>query len=342
MTLLGSASLDPAGAQERVVGIDFTNDRLPIPDSEKYDEGQFIDSGVGLSFGVDKRLTYYAGQYEEAAARFELAVGAFKYKSEIWVFLARSYFNMKSPGLARETLERAEEVMPDLREKLWQPLLGSLLWEIRKRANQQQVQIDFYSQDQNDFFSLFRLYTFLEDFEGAAGVITSAQGKDRTMRQLATTVSGGSRKAYLKQAAEWGKLAVTLRQELRSEAPDVEVESAADLHPASANEPASGDGNASDTNDEETRVLQLKIDFYQAAAKDYETLFGNYFDRGDRQRAGLVLAALDREIGRQGLLKSVAPTVQREVEIETQLEELDELKRKLESTLGPPDGADGL
>ena len=301
MTLLVSAPLSPAGAQERVIGIDFTNDRLPIPDSEKYDEGQFIDSGVGLSFGVDKRLTYFAGQYEEAAARFELSVQGFKYKSEIWVFLARSYFNMKSPQLAREALERAQEVMPDLREKLWQPLLGSLLWEIRKRANQQQIQIDFYSQDQDDFFSLFRLYAFLGDFEGAAGVITSARGMDRTMRQLATAVSGDSRKAYLKQAAEWGKLGDRLHEELRELAPQVQVETAADVDQSSAGELAPGGGNGDDANDEETRVLQLKIDFYQAAAKDYEKLFGNYFERGDRKRAVQVLTALDREIGPSGI-----------------------------------------
>lgn len=108
-------------AQEAVAGIDFLNDRLPIPESALFDEGSYIDSGVGLSFGVDKRLTYSAGQFEEAASRFEISVAGFSYKSDIWVYLARSYFYMNSPDRARVTLERAQEVMPDLRERLWHP-----------------------------------------------------------------------------------------------------------------------------------------------------------------------------------------------------------------------------
>jgi hypothetical protein len=62
-------------AQEAVAGIDFLNDRLPIPESALFDEGSYIDSGVGLSFGVDKQLTYSAGQFEEAASRFEIVGG---------------------------------------------------------------------------------------------------------------------------------------------------------------------------------------------------------------------------------------------------------------------------
>ena len=118
-----------AVAQEpkEVAGIDFLNERLPLPETERYDEGEYIDTGVGLSFGVDKRLTYYAGQYEEAVVGFEDAIRRFRYKSEIWVYLARSHFYMKSPERARETLELAAEVMPDLSERLWQPMIASLL-----------------------------------------------------------------------------------------------------------------------------------------------------------------------------------------------------------------------
>ena len=72
--------------------LDYMNDKLRIPDSEKFDESTYIETGVGLTFGVDRRLSYYAGNYAEAATQFANAVKRYPYKSEIWVFLSRSYF----------------------------------------------------------------------------------------------------------------------------------------------------------------------------------------------------------------------------------------------------------
>ena len=324
----------PVAAQDVVSGIDFLNDRLPIPESAMYDEGKFIDSGVGLSFGVDKRLTYYSGQYEEAAERFEVALQSFKHKSEIWVYLARSYLNMRSPDRAKETLERAQEVMPDLREKLWQPLLGSLLLEIRKRANQQQIQIDFYSQDRDDFLSLFRLYLFLEDHDRAAAVIASAEGKDQTMQLLATTVSADAQQAYLKQAAEWRKLAAELSKEFLRVDPDFRLSSAVTSGSAST----AGAGGRDPVVDEEIRILQLRIDYYRATPEEYGKLFDRYTESGEMDKASLLVDALDREIGQQDLLKSIAPTVQHEVDIDAQLVTLRELKELFESSLQVPAG----
>ena len=320
-------------AQEAVAGIDFLNDRLPIPESALFDEGLYIDSGVGLSFGVDKRLTYAAGQFEEAAARFEISVAAFPYKSEIWAYLSRSYFHMKSPDRAKVALERAQEVMPDLREKLWQPLLGSLLKEIRKRANQQQIQVDFYSQNRDDFLSLFRLYLFLDDHDGAVGVITSALGKEQAMKVLATTVSGDSQKSYLEQAAGWRRLAGELKEEILQIDPDITLDLAVSGPtpelPGSMSESGAGI-------DEESRILQLKIDWYRSTTGDYKKLFDKYAVSGDVERASLLLESLSREIIWQELLKSVAPTIQQEAEVEGQLIKLRELKEEFESFLQKP------
>jgi len=151
------------GAQQRVRQMDFLNDRQKIPDSELFSEADYTESGVGLRFGIDKRLSYFSGQYEEAVTRFEGAVSSYRYKAEIWVFLARSYYYQKDPDLARLTIERAVAIMPDLVQNLWDPLLASLLGEIRKGALNLQVQVDFYSKTPGDFLTLFRLYLFFKD-----------------------------------------------------------------------------------------------------------------------------------------------------------------------------------
>ena len=105
----------------------------------KFDEIEYVDSGVGLSYGVDKRLSYLSGNYDAAAERFEAAAAKFQYKSEIWVYLARAYFYRKEPDRAKEALVRAQAAMPDLQTQLWQPLIAGLMWEIRQRANKLQV-----------------------------------------------------------------------------------------------------------------------------------------------------------------------------------------------------------
>jgi len=107
------------GAQERVPGLEFLNERQRSPESELFDEGGYIESGVGLSFGVDKRLTYRPGEYEEASQRFELALRKFRYKTEIWIYLSRSYFYMKSPDAALDALMLAQGLMPDMSARLW-------------------------------------------------------------------------------------------------------------------------------------------------------------------------------------------------------------------------------
>ena len=77
-------------SKERVPGIEILNERLRIPESVLFNEGVYIESGVGLSFGVDRRLSYLPGEYAEASQRFELSVRQFRYKAEVWVFLAHS------------------------------------------------------------------------------------------------------------------------------------------------------------------------------------------------------------------------------------------------------------
>ena len=319
-------------AQEPQARIDFLNEKLPVPDSERFREPEYIDSGVGLTFGVDKRLAYHAGKHEEAAQRFEEAIKRFKYKSEIWVYLARSYFYQQEPEKARGALERAAAAMPDLESSLWQPLLEGLLWEIRKRANQLQVQVDFYSQDQEDFFSLFRLYKFLEAYPEAARVIGEAQAKERKMNELATMASGAGHRAYRKRAKEWGELAGKLRAELST---------------LGVEEPSTGGTvgafpTAEDSLDfeliEATRLLQLRVDFYQPELRDYQDLFRNYLRLNQPERAAAAIEALGREIKRVKIKVEGAVDIQEELEFKDKVIALETLQKALRDTLAQESG----
>ena len=148
-------------AQPRGPRIDFLNERLRIPESARFVEPDYIDSGVGLRFGIDKRLSYFPGQYEAAAQAFATSVQTYRYKADIWVYLARSYFYMRDPQRAKDILLQAVQTMPDLQERFWDPLLNSMLGEIRKRAVHLQTQVDFYTKSQGDFLTLFRTLLIL-------------------------------------------------------------------------------------------------------------------------------------------------------------------------------------
>ncbi len=316
----------PVGGQPTRPPVGFLDERVPIPDAERFTEADYIQSGVGLSFGVDKRLSYLTGRYPEAVERFEESLKQFRYKSEIWVYLARSYFYMKEPEKARQTLERAAAVMPDLHQRLWQPLMEGLDWEIRQRANQLQTQVEYYSPSQGDLLALFRLYRFLSDPERAAGVIRAAEEKGLRMKDLATSVSGVSQQSYRDEAARWQSLADSLRSEL---------DAAGVALPPTLAVPDSVDHRLV----ESTRLLQLRVDFYPTSAKDYRTLFGNYLRLGRPERARQVLVSLAQEVARVGLLAETAATVQEQERCTRQADGLASLRQELEASLpvqGPP------
>lgn len=322
-----------AGAEDLVAGIDYLNDRMPIPDSVEFDEGAYIESGVGLSFGVDKRLTYLAGEYEEAAQRFEESVRRFRYKAEIWVFLSRAYFGMKSPHRAREALLRAEALMPDLSPRLWRPLVASLEEEIRQRAARQQAQIDFYSTGQEEVLSLFRLYLFLKDHDSARATIAAARQRSQMMRERAQMASGNGRRSYVSQSGKWSQLADGLSGELA--ALGVEV------GPPPTPEPPVPAAVPDDADEQEhIRVLQLRIDFYEAAEADYIDLFALYMARGDSAKARGVVASLSRHIADLGVRASVAPTVTDQVAVEARRDTLRQARDEIQAQLsGPAAGA---
>lgn len=326
LSVLLAAGLVPAAdAQERVPGIEFLNERLRIPESELFDEGAYIESGVGLSFGVDKRLTYLGGEYEEAAQRFELGVRQFRHKAEVWVFLSRAYFYMKEPDRARDALNRAEVLMPDLSLRLWQPMVASLLWEIRQRARRQQAQIDFYSTGQDEVLSLFRLYLFLNDEEGARDLISVANERARMMRESAQMVSGTSRQSQAKEAGRWDQLGADLTLELQAAGITVPAAPPA----AAVPEPPTIDIDE----EERVRILQLRVDFYRVGQDDYRELFQVYLDRKDLIRARAVLASLARQMVDMGVRASVAPTLGEQADIEDDVAKLQALSEELASLL---------
>lgn len=300
--------------------VDFLDERVPIPEAERYREADYIQSGVGLSFGVDKRLSYLSGRYPEAVERFEESLKQFRYKSEIWVFLARSYFYMKEPEKARQTLERAEAVMPDLRQQLWQPLTEGLEWQIRQRADQLQTQVEYYTPSPGDLLALFRLCRFLSDSARAAGVIRAAEEKGLRMEDLATMVSGASQRSYRAEAARWQALADTLRSELNSSGVAA---------PPSLVVPDSVDAQLV----EATRLLQLRVDFYLTNAKEYRALFDNYLRLGQSERAREVVTSLTQEIARVGFLAETAANAPEQERFKREVAVLAKLRQELETAL---------
>ena len=301
--LLVAASL-PAATQERRLA--YLNEKLPVPDSERFNEARYTDTGVGLGFGVDLQLTYLSGQYGEAVRRFEKAVGQYPHKSDIWVYLSRAYFYLNQPDQARQALKRAAEAMPDLDGRLWAPLVRGLEWEIRQRAAQLKVQIDFYARGTNDFLRLYRLYLFLQDYDEARKVVRAADARAEAIEARATAMVGAKKEALRDQAAQWRDLGEQLRAELGALG-----QTAPDPVPA----PDTGRRRLQ----EEAERLQRAVDFYPASIEQYERLFGLYLQLADRAAADSVRAAVGR---RRRVVQSEitsAATLQEEAQLQDKL-----------------------
>jgi len=315
-------------AQERVVGIEFLSERLRIPESEKFDEGAYIESGVGLSFGIDKRLTYLPGQYEEAAQQFELSVSQFANKAEVWVYLARAYFYMKAPDTARGTLERAQAQMPDLAASLWQPLIASLEREIRQHAQHSQARMDFYSTGPDEALKLFRLYLFLKDGDNAGDLVTVCHDRARMMREGAIMLSGSGRSSRVKQAEGWDQLGESLANELAAAGLVPDIEKSVPIP-----EPV----QVPDINEaERIRVLQLRVDFYSAQEEDFLQLFQAYLYQADSSKARGVVGAISRHMADLKVRASVAPTVSDQVAIEEQIEAFQMMRNNMAGQVPAP------
>lgn len=315
-------------SEEGAGALDFLNDRLYVPDSERFSEADYIDSGVGLTFGVDRRLSYAAGNYEEAAARFEEAIQRYRYRSEIWVFLARSYYHMKAPDRARQTLEQAAAVMPDLRERLWSPLLKGLLQEIRRRAENLQVQVDYYTLGPDDYLSLFRLYLFAEEYRGASGVIAGVEARARKTADLAGTLTGEGHRRALAEVTRWHALAGQFRAELALRGISVPTDSPVNDSLAASPGPAP-DAELL----EQVRLLQLKVTFYPATPGEYQRLFTGLLALGREEQAATVVRLLDEEIARTRLQLETAATLQQEGEFQAALDTLSRLRERLQAAL---------
>ena len=327
LLLAGHPFVVDAGAQPRKQSIDFLNERLKIPDSSRFTEAEYIESGVGVPFGVDKRLSYFSGNYAESITRFSEALRRYPYKAEIWVFLARSYFYEKVPEEAKRTIERAAETMPDLSDSFWNPLLDSMLGVIRNRALDQQAQIDFYTRSQEEFLELFRLFRFLADEDGMTGIVLRADAKAAKMSFLATMVSADSRTRYRAESDKWTALAEQMRGEMRAlgfappDAIDVPVYREEEIPPADADLL------------EQTHQLQLKVDFYQPILEDFSALFENYLALDLPEGARFVLDGLQREAGRVRLQADTANDFAMASQYAEEADALDALRAELSQRL---------
>ena len=324
---VGIVQLGTVEAQPRKPTIDFLNERLKIPESSRFVEAEYIDSGVGVPFGVDKRLSYYSGNYAEAAERFLESLRKYSFKAEIWVYLARSYFYEKKPEFARDTLERAEAIMPDLAERFWDPLLESMLGEIRSRALDQQAQIDFYTRSQDEYLELFRLFRFLADQQGMSGVIVRAERRAAKMAVMAKMVASNTRVKYLTEADKWVNLAGQMRSEMR----EVGL-----LTPEAQSLPAYTRENVVSTDVdmlEKTHQLQLKVDFYQPDLNDFKTLFGNYMTLKMPAGARFVIEGVEREVTRLKLKADISNDFSEVSKLQEEVATLDKLKLELSQRL---------
>ena len=325
------AATPVASAAQQFRQLDYLNDKLRIPDSEKFEESTYVETGVGLTFGVDRRLSYYAGNYAEAAKQFANAVKRYPYKSEIWVFLSRSYFFEKEPGRTQDVLKQAAEVMPDLNRRLWDPLLAGLNREIRKRANDIQLQVGYYSRGPEDYHNLFRLYRYLEDYPSASNVIHSAETTARVLRERAVMSSGKGQRLHMgKRSHLWSDRGKDLRGEM-------EVLGVAVVGDEKRQELA----ERTEEEDlhlelrEAKRLLQLRIDYYQFLVKttDYRQLFDNYVELGEAEKAAGVIEAVELGIRRLDLKTVEAVDYQEELDIENDIEEFKALKAALKTAL---------
>ena len=315
-------------AQPRGPRIDFLNERLRIPESARFVEPDYIDSGVGLRFGIDKRLSYFPGQYEAAAQAFATSVQTYRYKADIWVYLARSYFYMRDPQRAKDILLQAVQTMPDLQERFWDPLLNSMLSETRKRAVHLQTQVDFYTKSQGDFLTLFRLYKFLQDHDAGIDVIHAAGDKAEMMRMLADMASGENQRTYRDEATKWDDLAAALTGELEvlgvTVPPRPVKEFTRPTLPTTQHDPQLVD---------DTQVLQMKVDYYQSVPQDYRQLFDNYLLLDMADRAQRVVAAIDREIQRVRFLADTATDFVQESQYLAESSNLASMREELQTEI---------
>jgi hypothetical protein len=322
------AGITPSEAQQSRHNIDYLNEKMRVPESELFDEEAYVETGVGLTFGVDRRLSYFAGQYNEAARQFESAIKKYPYKSEIWVYLSRAYYHKKEPGKAQEILKQAAKVMPDLQARFWEPLREGLNREIRKSANTLQLQVDYYSRGQEEYHTLFRLYRFLEDYPAASGVIHAAEAKGRIMRERAGMSSGNNRQAYRAQVEKWKGLGTDLRSEMR------------ELGVAVVGEKPQKEGQEEPEEEnvelvEATRLLQLRVNFYQflIGPDDYQKLFDNYLELKEPDKAAGVIKDLERGIKRLELQAMEAEDYQAELDLQAQIDKLKALGKTMRQPL---------
>ena len=78
-----------------------------------------------------------------------------------------------------------------------EPLLESMLGEIRSRALDQQAQIDFYTRSQDEYLELFRLFRFLADQQGMSGLSIRAERRAAKMAVMATMVASNTRNSFV-------------------------------------------------------------------------------------------------------------------------------------------------
>lgn len=296
---------------------DFLDERQPMPEAAQYDSVQYSASGSEAVFVAGKQA-YDLKQYPQAAQRFAQLLQQYSYKSTSWVYLARAYFRDKQLELARQTLVRAGEAMPELKDSFWQPLNESMLGEVRRQAEELQAQVDFYPDRVADFAPLLRLYRFLQDTTGAQGVVRIALERRGGLYQQAEVASGAQRQSYLAAAAQWERLAGSLGRELDSTAAAL---------PADA-------GIADSLKEAETlRLLRLRVDFYLAKPQEYQQLFAEYLRLGRRAEADSVVAALEHERQRLEMLATIAPNAAEEDKQRGKAAVLETLRQQLQAQL---------
>jgi len=280
----------PLGAQGKGPSLDFLDERVPIPESALYDSAEY-GAGGAAAF-AQARNAYDHGHYPQATLSFAQLSNDHPHKSAVWVYLARAFFHGGDFPSARQALQRAGQLMPELEEPLWQPLGRGLEEEVKRLAFQLQAQADYYPKRQGDWLPLLRLYRFLGDSTQALALVEGAARRRAELLSQAQAAAGAQRQALLGAAAQWEGLL----GQLWAEGGGAPADSGQGVNPDSVKEA------------ETLRLLKLRVEYYLAKPKEYQQLFEGYLRLARRAEAGAVVEALEQEVQRLGLLEAVAPT----------------------------------
>ena len=146
---------------------------------------------------------------------------------------------------------------------------------------------------------------------------------------LADMASGENQRNHRREATKWDDLAALLVGELEvlgvTVPPRPVKKFVASVLPVATQDPQLVD---------DTRVLQMKVDFYQSVPQDYRQLFDNYIVLEMPEGAARVIDAIDREMQRVRFLADTATDFVQENQYLAEASTLAAMREELKAEMG--------